>query len=95
MAATPPSHEGQTRRDSMKAAASRLAGQAQERPIAAAAIVGGAAALGAGAWYGSRAIARRNANRTGKPMNAVMETAITACEVGDAVAARKAVTGGA
>ena len=95
MAAAPPSHEGKTRTDAVKAAASRLAGQAQEWPIAAAAIVGGAAAIGAGAFYGGRALARRNANRTGKPMNAVMETAITACELGDAVAARKAVTGGA
>lgn len=96
MTTTSPSHQ-QSRTDAVKAAGTRIAGQARERPIAAAAIVGGAAAIGAGAFYGSRALARRSANRSadGKPMNAVMETAITACELGDAVAARKAVTGGA
>lgn len=73
---------------SLRSAASRLAGEAQKRPFAAAAIVGGAAAATAGAFIGARAIARRNGATKGHPVNSVLETAITACEA--AAAARDA-----
>ena len=64
----------------IRSAAGKVADQARERPLTAAAIVGGAAAAGAGAWLGARALARRNEAAAGKPINAVMETAITASE---------------
>ena len=66
--------------DSVRTAAARMAGNARERPMTTAAIVGGAAAAGAGAWLGARALAQRNEAAAGKPLNAVMETAITATE---------------
>jgi len=50
-------------------------------PLAKAAAVGGAAAAGAGAYFGTRALARRNARADGKPINSVMAAAITACDV--------------
>jgi hypothetical protein len=63
-----------------KSAALRLAEEAKRRPFAAAAIVGGAAAAATGAFIGARALARRNGAREGRPLNAVLETAITARE---------------
>jgi hypothetical protein len=63
-----------------KSAALRLAEEAGWRTLAAAAIVGGAAAAATGAFIGARALARRNGAREGKPVNAVLENAITACE---------------
>ncbi len=63
-----------------KSTALRLAEEARRNPLTAAAIVGGAAAAATGAFIGARALARRNGARTGKPLNAVMENAITACE---------------
>ncbi|HET9426830.1 MAG TPA: hypothetical protein VFO69_00575 [Allosphingosinicella sp.] len=52
-----------------------------------AALIGGAAAATAGAFWSARAIARRNGARDGK-LNPVMENAATACELahGEAVA---------
>ncbi len=47
-------------------------------PLATAAVVGGALAATAGAYLGTRALARRNGAQDGK-VNAVMATAITAC----------------
>jgi hypothetical protein len=64
-----------------KSAALRLAEEAKRNPFAAAAIVGGAAVAATGAFIGARALARRNGARAGQPVNAVLETAITACEV--------------
>jgi len=55
------------------------AGSAQMHPLKAAALVGGALAATAGAYYGTRALARRNA-RDGK-VSSIMATAITACDV--------------
>ena len=46
-----------------------------------AALLGGAAAAAAGAALGARAMARRKAAGDGKPLNAVMETAVTASEL--------------
>jgi hypothetical protein len=56
----------------------------QRRPFTTAAIVGGAAAAATGAFIGARALARRNGARTGEPVNAVMEAAITAKEAASA-----------
>ena len=67
-----------------KSAALRLAEEVQRRPLAAAAIVGGAAAATAGAYLGARALARRNAGPEGKPINSVLKSAITACEAANA-----------
>ncbi len=55
-----------------------------------AALLGGAAAATAGAFWSARAIARRNGAGDGEgKMNPVMETAATACELahGEAVTA--------
>jgi len=66
--------------DDRKSAALRLAEEVQRRPFAAAAIVGGAAAAATGAFIGARTLARRNGARDGRPLNAVLENAITATE---------------
>ena len=59
-----------------------VAGGAQWSPVATAALVGGAIAATAGAaYFGTRAIARRNARGDGKPVNSVMANAITACDL--------------
>ncbi len=58
-----------------------VAGGAQWSPLATAALVGGAIAATAGAWLGTRALARRNARADGRPVNSVMANAITACDV--------------
>ncbi|HEX8215462.1 MAG TPA: hypothetical protein VF582_08340 [Allosphingosinicella sp.] len=50
-------------------------------PLTAAALVGGAVAAGAGAYLGTRALARRNREKDGRPINSVMATAITACDL--------------
>ncbi|HWH18427.1 MAG TPA: hypothetical protein VNT77_08870 [Allosphingosinicella sp.] len=59
-------------------------GQKQDgrlNPIMAAALVGGTMAAAAGAYFGTRAIARRNRGEDGRPLNSVMATAITACDL--------------
>lgn len=58
-----------------------VAGGAQWHPMKAAALVGGAIAAGAGAYLGTRALARRNASSDGRKLNSVMATAITACDL--------------
>lgn len=50
-------------------------------PVVAAALVGGTMAAAAGAYFGTRAIARRNRGEDGRPLNSVMATAITACDL--------------
>lgn len=50
-------------------------------PLTAAALVGGAVAAGAGAYLGTRALARRNREKDGRPINSVMATAITATDL--------------
>lgn len=62
--------------------ANRIVKEAQRHKLLTAALIGGTVAAGAGAYVGARALARRNGARTGHPLNAVMETAITACDVG-------------
>ena len=49
-------------------------------PFMAAALLGSGIAAAAGAWFGTRALARRNCEN-GRPLNSVMAAAITACEV--------------
>jgi hypothetical protein len=49
--------------------------------VKAAAVVGGAAAAAAGAYLGTRALARRNREKDGRPLNSVMATAITATDL--------------
>jgi H+/Cl- antiporter ClcA len=63
-----------------KSAALKLAEDIKRRPLAAAAIAGGAAAAVAGTVLGARALARRNGAREGKPVNQVLAAAITATE---------------
>jgi hypothetical protein len=53
----------------------------QRHPLARAAIVGGAIAAGAGAYLGTRAMARRSSGRRDGRVNSVMAAAITACNV--------------
>ncbi len=48
------------------------------RPLTAAAVIGGAVAATAGAYLGTRALARRNREKDGRPINSVMAAAITA-----------------
>ena len=60
--------------------------EAQRHKLLTAALIGGTVAAGAGAFLGARAIARRNSAGTGQPLNSVMETAITACDVSAAQA---------
>jgi hypothetical protein len=50
-------------------------------PLTAAALVGGAVAAGAGAYLGTRALARRNREKDGRPINSVMAAAITATDL--------------
>jgi hypothetical protein len=74
MAATYPSGESASSRDEQQ-------GQARLNPIMAAALVGGTVAAAAGAYFGTRALARRNHEKDGRPLNSVMATAITACDL--------------
>ncbi|HEV2080404.1 MAG TPA: hypothetical protein VGR19_10990 [Allosphingosinicella sp.] len=48
------------------------------RPLTAAAVLGGAVAATAGAYLGTRALARKNREKDGRPINSVMAAAITA-----------------
>jgi hypothetical protein len=49
-------------------------------PLATAAMVGGALAATAGAYLGTRALARRNGAKDGK-VSSIMATAMTACDL--------------
>jgi hypothetical protein len=55
--------------------------------------VGAAAGAGAGAVWSARTIARRNGGEDGKPINAVLKTAATACELAHGPAACEEQTG--
>ncbi len=57
-----------------------VAGGAQWHPLTTAAVIGGAIAAGAGAYLGTRALARRNCDRNGK-LSSIMATAITATDL--------------
>lgn len=63
-----------------KSAALKLAEEIRSHPYTAAAIAGGAAAIAGGAFVGARALARRNGASADKPVNPILQTAITACE---------------
>ncbi len=58
-----------------------VAGGSLWHPLTTAAVIGGALVAGAGAYLGTKALARRNAAKSGKPVNAVLATAITASDV--------------
>ena len=58
-------------------------GNGRINPYMAAALVGGGLAASAGAWFGTRALARKNRS-DGRPLNSVMATAITACDLAHA-----------
>ena len=67
-----------------------VAGGLLSHPLTTAAIIGGAAlAATTGAYFGTRALARRNGSEKGK-LNSVMATAITACDVGHGAHAESA-----
>ena len=55
--------------------------QTTRNHVLKAAVIGGAAAATAGAIWSARALARRNGAGDGKPLNEVMATAVTACEL--------------
>lgn len=55
--------------------------QSRITPVTAAALFGGTVAAAAGAYFGTRALARRNRPPDGRPLNSVMATAITACDL--------------
>lgn len=57
-----------------------VAGGSQWHPLTTAAMIGGALAATAGAYIGTRALARRNGNGNGK-VSSVMATAITATDL--------------
>jgi cytochrome bd-type quinol oxidase subunit 1 len=65
-----------------------VAGTGQIHPLKAAALVGGALAATAGAYYGTRALARRNGAQGGK-VSSVMATAMTACDLAHGAPANK------
>lgn len=49
--------------------------------LTAAALFGGAATAAAGVYFGTRALARKNREKDGRPLNSVMAAAITACDL--------------
>ena len=57
-----------------------VAGGSQWHPLTTAAVIGGALAATAGAYIGTRALARRNCGRDGK-LSSIMATAITATDL--------------
>ena len=57
-----------------------VAGGSQWHPLTTAAMIGGALAATAGAYIGTRALARRNGAKDGK-VSSIMATAITACDL--------------
>jgi hypothetical protein len=57
-----------------------VAGGSQWHPLTTAAVIGGALAATAGAYIGTRALARRNGDGNGK-VSSVMATAITATDL--------------
>jgi hypothetical protein len=61
--------------------AEKVAGGSQWHPLTTAAVIGGALAATAGAYLGTRALARRNEGGDGKPVNSVMAAAITALDL--------------
>ena len=86
MAEGPFPHEAGLESDSPEA--EFVAGGSQWHPLTAAALAGGVLAATAGAYLGTRALARRNGAKEGKPVSSVMANAITAsdlktCQGGD------------
>ena len=67
--------------ENSKAAEPKPRKDARLTPVAAAALFGGTMAAAAGAYFGTRALARRNRAENGRPINSVMAAAITACDL--------------
>ena len=65
-----------------------VAGGVQWHPLTTAAIIGGAVAATAGAYLGTRALARRN-SRDGRQVNSVMKAAITATDMANCQAGKE------
>jgi hypothetical protein len=63
-----------------KTPAEAVAGGSQWHPLTTAVVIGGALAATAGAYVGTRALARRNGGSNGK-VSSVMATAITATDL--------------
>ena len=61
-------------------------------PVTAAALFGGTMAVAAGAYFGTRALARKNRQQDGRPLNSVLATAITACDLAHPKAGAERVT---
>lgn len=55
--------------------------QTRLNPIVKAALLSGGVAVAAGAYFGTRSLARRNREKDGRPINSVMAAAITACDL--------------
>lgn len=70
--------DSRSEEDSADTPPEAVAGGAQWHPLTTAAIIGGAVAATAGAYLGTRALARRNG---GKRVNSVLATAITASDL--------------
>ena len=66
-----------------------VVGGSQWNPLAAAALAGGVIAATAGAYLGTRALARRNGAREGKPVSSVMAAANTASDLSSKAAGPK------
>lgn len=73
MAAAPPPHDPE---DSPQDESGKMG----IKSVIAAALFGGSVAA-AGAYFGTRALARKNREKDGRPLNSVMATAITACDL--------------
>ena len=58
-----------------------VADSSRINPATAAALLGGTVAAAAGAYFGTRALARKNREKDGRPLNSVMAAAITACDL--------------
>jgi hypothetical protein len=67
--------------DISKAPKSTFRKEARLTPVAAAALFGSTMVAAAGAYFGTRALARRNRAENGRPINSVMAAAITACDL--------------
>jgi hypothetical protein len=72
--------EGRRKRPDDTPPPEAVAGGSLWHPLTTAAVIGGALAAGAGAYLGTRALARRNSGKDGK-VSSVMATAITATDL--------------
>jgi hypothetical protein len=81
MDARPIVNDSESGSESQSPPAEFVVGGSQWHPLTTAALVGGAIAATAGAYLGTRALARRNGASEGNPVSSVMAAAITACDL--------------